>query len=551
MGSLSQPCHNSSHFGTDTPNPFLTPRAWRKRIVDAIEIPTALNFNRRSFICALITSRCHIGCKHCMFASNFSEGRLATNTMTPDRVQALLKLVEDSNTGYFLVSGGGEGFIELPLMYQIIEGSTADVTWVVSSGFWAKTIQSTRRIINDCYAAHLRGNSNNPDRETIIRISVDKHHIDRIGNPHDPFGYLRRIVCVFEQDYANTPRFSLLLHSLKGEEILVEKLAKELSASMQDNFAMQHSDAKVTEKAILLRLPSGFELPVSFAKLLLSDMAADLRDKELLAKRIKIWETDAYVNEQDRTGLQVHDGGYGNDMLVIYDGRVAGGWQCEMPDVSINIDDHDYEEIMRQTLSDPGVLATLEKGQLYRFRVIDEVNPKACTRAKAVNIRDYTSPTLLEEDSDKLYYTIRAIQDFREEGRLEYKEMVLSPEILNIINESPEQLREWYHESQYDIVAQFREYNHGFRDFELALLDFAKNENDELFVNRIIGAGNHDNRQIDQWRLFIMRIEHEWYNIKSWDSNILTSLKKICMLIEERILKGKHPFEGLSWQSIS
>jgi hypothetical protein len=486
-----------------------------------------------------------------MFASNFNEGRLPTNTMPAERVQALLKLVEDSNTGYFLVSGGGEGFIELPLMYQIIEGSTADVTWIVSSGFWANTKQSTRRIINNCYAAHLRGNNKNPERETIIRISVDKHHIDRIGKPHDPFGYLRRIVHAFEQDYANTPRFSLLLHSLKGEEILVKKLAKELSASIQDNFTMKHSDAKVTEKAMLLQLPSGFELPVSFAKLLLSDMAADLRDKELLAERIKIWETDAYVNEQDRTGLQVHDGGYGNDMLVIYDGRAAGGWQCEMPDVSINIDYHDYEEIMRQTFSDPGVLATLEKGQRYRFRVIGEVNTKACTRAKAVNIRDYTSPTLLEEDSDKLYYTIRAIQDFREEGRLEYKEMALPPEILDIINKSPEQLREWYLESQYDIVAQFREYNHGFRDFELALLDFAQNENDELFVSRVIKAGNHDNRQIDQWRLFMLRIHHEWYNIKSWNNNILQSLKEILILIEERILKGNHPFEGLSWRSMS
>lgn len=73
-----------------------------------------------------------------MFASNMDEGRTVTNTMTHSRVEALLKLVEQSNTGYLLVSGGGEGFLELPLMYRIIEGSKADITWMVTSGFWGR-----------------------------------------------------------------------------------------------------------------------------------------------------------------------------------------------------------------------------------------------------------------------------------------------------------------------------------------------------------------------------------------------------------------------------
>jgi hypothetical protein len=478
------------------------------------------------------------------------EGRLPTNTMTPQRVQALLKLVEESNTGYFLVSGGGEGFLELPLMYQIIEGSTADVTWMVSSGFWALTKRNAHNIINNCYAAHMRGNSLNSNRETIIRISIDMHHLDRIGSPKDPLGYVRNIVQVFERTYANSPRFSLLLHSLEGEEHIIRKLAKELGASIHTNIDVKHSDVKITESAMLLYLKSGFELPVTFAKLLLSDMTVDLRDKELLARRLKIWETDAYVNEQNRTGIQVYDNGFGNDMLIIYDGRVAGGWQCEMPDIPINIDDHDYTEIMRLTLSDPGVLATLEKGQRYRFSVLEEANPKACIRAKAVNIRDYTSPTILEEDRDKLYFTIRAIQDYREEGRMKNKEMTLTSDIIDIINTKPDQLLSWYHDSNYDIIAQFREFNKDFHTFELALQDFIKNGNEDFFINRILKAGNYDYRRIDQWYNLLLRIHHEWYSIKSWENEILESLKQIIMLIEQRILNGIHPFEGLSWQSL-
>ena len=132
-----------------------------------------------------------------MFASNMAEKRSETNTMTPDRVNALLKFVKDSNTGYFLVSGGGEGFLELPLMYRLIQGSSADITWMVTSGFWAHNEEKTKRILSECRAAHERGVSNNPDKEIDIRLSVDKHHVGRIGLPQDLLSYVRQIIGVF------------------------------------------------------------------------------------------------------------------------------------------------------------------------------------------------------------------------------------------------------------------------------------------------------------------------------------------------------------------
>lgn len=531
-------------------NPFQEPRVWRRRIIDTVDIPSTLNFSHPGFICALVTSRCHIGCEHCMFSSSMTEGRLPTNTMTPQRVQALLKLVEESNTGYFLVSGGGEGFLELPLMYQIIEGSTADVTWMVSSGFWANTDDNARSILKNCYDAHLRGNIKKPHRETIIRISVDEHHVERIGSSQDRFDYIRRIVKVFEEYYFKTPNFSLMLHAIEEEGCLIEKLSVELKASIHTGIDVKHSAAKVTQRSVFFHFQSGFELPVTYAKLLLSDITVDMRDEESLAKRIRIWETDAYINEHNQPGLQIHNDGYGNDMLVIYDGRVAGGWQCEMPDVQINVDYHDYAEIMRLTLSDPGVLATLEKGLKYRFSVIDEVNPKASTRAKAVNIRDYTSPTLLEEDRDKLYFTIRSVQDYRKEGRLRDNKLTLASDILSMIDATPAQLRSWYYESQYDIIAQFRDFIPGFPAFETALHDFVINDDIEIFTAKVLEAGNHEMRRIAQWHQLMLRIHHEWYNITNWNQQLLAILKKVIIVLEKYILKGKHPFEGLSRQSM-
>lgn len=531
-------------------NPFHSPRRWRNTIINAVNIPTTLRFTRRGFICALVTSRCHLGCTNCMFASNMAEKRSETNTMTLDRVNALLKFVKDSNTGYFLVSGGGEGFLELPLMYKLIEGSSADITWMVTSGFWAHNKEKTKRILSECRAAHERGISNNPDREIVIRLSVDQHHVGRIGLPQDPLSYVRQIIGVFEQEHSRASGFSLMLHSLDGEQDLINILAKQLGGSVHLVDEKMHSDIKVTEQSMQIRLPSGFLIPVTFAKLLLSDMAADLRDEALLAQRIRIWETDAYINERDLTGLQLHEDGYGHDMLVIYDGRVAGGWQCEMPDVPISIDEHDYGQVMQRTLSDPGVLATLEKGQRYRFAVIGEINFRACTRAKAVNIRDYTSPVLLEEDRVKLYYTIRAIQDFRSEGRLETISDSIGPACLQIIEATREQLLTWYRQSNYDIIMQYRQQHSGFLAFEGALIQFSEDKNVEKLLNITLEASKHNLKVVDQWRLLLLRIKHNWYEVISWEKEILSIIDQAIACIDANILKGKRPYEGLSMQSL-
>lgn len=533
-----------------TPNPFLSPREWRHRVINEIHIPSTLRFTRRGFICALVTSRCHVGCQHCMFASNMDEVRTVANTMTDSRVEALLRLVEQSNTGYFLVSGGGDGFLELPLMYKIIEGSKADVTWMVTSGFWGRHERGAQRVLAKCLEAHRRGLIEHSRREIVIRISVDQYHLDRLGSKGDALDYVRQIIRVFERDCAGAPGFSLMLHAIEGEEALIDELAHQLGGSLQTSEERVDYAIKVTEHSMNLLLPSGFIVRVTFAKLLLSDMAADLQNEEVLARRVRIWEADAYVNEHDRTGLQLHEDGYGNDMLVIYDGRVAGGWQCEMPDIRINIDEHDYAEVMRRTLCDPGVLATLEKGHRYRFETISEVNTKACTRAKAINIRDYTSLVLLEEDIVKLYYTIRAVQDYISEGRLDISKETLTPIIQQIITSPRDQLRLWYRQSGFDIVKQYRDYQPGFKKFEAALLRYATYTDEQQLAMDILDASHHNLRQIDQWRLLLLRIQRKWYDITTWPEVVITTFTEVIRVIDEQILRGKRPFEGLSMQSL-
>lgn len=63
-----------------------------------------------------------------MFSANMDEEKNAFNTMTKERVDRLMDLVTDSNTGYLLISGGGEIFLEPELIYQIVEKTSADIT---------------------------------------------------------------------------------------------------------------------------------------------------------------------------------------------------------------------------------------------------------------------------------------------------------------------------------------------------------------------------------------------------------------------------------------
>jgi|GEM_PF-2429711 len=530
-------------------NPFDNPRVIRRLVLEHVRVDSNIKFEGKGFICALINSRCHVGCAHCMFASNMAEKKNETNTMTSERISNLMRLVSDSNTGYLLVSGGGEGFLEPDLMCQIILKSSANLTWMVTSGFWAKRESRAIQLLKRMYQAYLRGNITQVDRRVCIRVSFDYHHVEKLAtDSKDPLRYIVNIINAFESLFSDQNGFFFQLHCIEGEEELVEDLCRRISAVELSNASLLHTNVKTTESAKTLRMPSGYEFEVTFAKLLLSDVASDLRDTELLDKRIKLWEKDAFVNEKGFTACQFNDDGtIGNDMLVIYDGRVAGGWQSEMPDVPINVDLDNYDSIMHKTLSDPATLATIERGLAYRFAIIDEVCTKACTRAKAVNIRDYTSLILLEEDTVKLYYSIRAIQDFFIDGRLKNKEIDNYPtELRNLIRMSKDELKALYLSSNYDILKQFEDTEPGFSHFMQEIRIHAQTG---CIKKLFIAIENEDvipHYRLDKWRLLFKRIENDWYDIKQLSSKELDSLQEVVREIDSKLLHGRRVYDGLS-----
>ena len=530
-----------------TNNPLIYPREIRKMILKHVKVTPKIQFNGKGFICALINSRCHIGCSHCMFASNMDEKKNDKNTMTPKRIDKLMKLVKDSNTGYLLISGGGEGFLEPSLMYQIVEKTSADLTWMVTSGFWGKDESKAIKILNNLYKAYLDGSRYNEKRRICIRISFDSYHIDKLSKSNsNPLDYIINIIRIFESTYSHQNDFFLQLHSIEGEDKLVEQLQEKLLGIKIKTISSIHKNEKSTESAISLRLPSGYIFDITFAKLLLSDTTVDLNNKNLLEKRIKLWERDTFINEKNLPSCKINKNGLiGTNMLVLYNGRVAGAWQSEMPDISINLDTDDYIKIMDKTLFDVGVLATIEKGSLYRFNIINEVSNKASIRAKAVNIRDFTSPILFEEDSIKTYYSIRVIQDFLDTKQVDKKDIENYPiELKKLINMNKEELQYLYHKSNYDIIKQFEETEKGFSVFLEEIRIFLTTKDSKQFISNLEKLES-SLYIFDKWRILLKRISLQWYVVTSLRTKELDILEEVEQLIDSKILKGRRIYDEL------
>lgn len=535
-------------------NPFEEPHYWRNVIRRNVHLNPEIEFDGKGFICSLINSRCPVGCEFCMFGSNMAEPKNEENTMTEQRVDNLMQLVADSNTGYLLVSGGGEGFIEPQLMYKIVEDTTAELTWMVTGAHWAKNKDRASKVIDNMYEAFQRGDQDAYNREICLRISLDSYHVDQVGQSlKNPLKYVENVIDIYDEQYADEENFTLQLHGIEDEKELADQLIENVGGKKLSEYDSFHDEVKVTEDAFTIRLESGYEFEITFAKYLHSDLATDLDDEENLEQSIDIFEKDAYENEGGRPAVKENGNGrIGPNMLVTYDGRVSF-WQSEMPDVPIDIDSDDYEDILEKSFSDPGVLGTVEKGLKYRYDIVEEVSPKAVKRSKAVNIRDYTSLVLLEEDQIKLYYTIRALQDFVAESRVSEEDIAdWPPGLQMLVNMDKETLQTLYETADYDIVQQFIEKDGGdlFGMFFEQVRQYATNEDEGVLLGFFDANPEVDARTVDKWRLLFERISNNWYNLTTVTEQVEGMAGEVEAILDEQVLDGQRIYEGLSARSI-
>jgi hypothetical protein len=540
----------SSHVDLLDHNPFMNPLVIRQMFLDHVIVKPIWQFNGKAFVCVLLNTDCPVGCKHCMFATIPDQEEDTLQHLNQSEISKLLKFVKDANTGYLLVSSAGEPFSDLEKIYEIARETSADITWLVTSGFWAQKKDQAAIVIDNLFQAFNSRQNEHMHRKLFLRISLDSYHVEKLSKSVDqPLRYLINIISLFDQHYSHSSSFLLMLHALDGDDHIVAELVDALGAKLLSYNEINrsevyfhpagfHENVKKTERAAAIQLPSGYCIELTYAKLLLSDLSASLND-ELFEERIKIFDHAVFTNEKGNPGIKHNpDGSIGPNILINFDGTLSP-WQSEIPNTGLNLYQDSYQDMISFIMSDPGVLATLEKGMNYRFDIINEVNPKAVLQSKVINLRDYTSRILFEEDRTKLYYTIRAIQDYIIDQRIGNEQIKNWPPTLReLVSLNNQDLQELYRSSGYDIVAQMmNEQGDGFKALVNLLNSTARDDMQETLKQALARHIIPNGFLLERCYTIFRRISKGWYEISSLSHVVIEESNEIASELGRYIKK--------------
>lgn len=216
------------------------------------------------------------------------------------------------------------------------------------------------------------------------------------------------------------------------------------------------------------------QIKVGYAKTFYSNLRVNICDHNAIHRNIAVYQKDLIESEDGNSSIVTNKLGQpGLDFWINYNGNVTT-WGNQYLDNLFNLYVDSVEDIVSGTLSDPAALAFIEKGAIYRDRIVSEANETAVIRSKAVNIRDYTGALMFDEARTRLYYTIRVLQDYIAESRINISLVKgLSNELQEVLSLEKDVLIAAYNDSTYTIVEEI--ITRGFdRDYVLDILEWIK-----------------------------------------------------------------------------
>jgi hypothetical protein len=390
--------------------------------------------------------------------------------------------------------------MEKNCVLKVVEDVISDKIVLVTSANWAKSKAGAETYLKQIHEAFKKRKT---PTNLVVRVSVDEEH-GKVGL--EPICHL---IELFEKNYLNDSHFKLQFHTL-FDDPCIEKLLNQLSGKIVGSEEHRRkSDAdtilKVNPAEKMIQLSSGLSIKVGYAKRFYSNIKVDLNDPKVIERNLSTFEWDITESEENNSSVVTNmDGKKGLDFWVNFNGNVTT-WGNQIPDHIFNLYEDDYEMVVKGTFEDPISLAYLEKGTPYRDKIVSEVNPKAVIRARATNIRDYTGAIIWEEEKNRLYFSLRVLQDYIEEGRVTPSEFKIWPiEIQQLVLLKKEDLMHLYRESDISIVDQFMERKFNQHEW-LDLFELIKLGHYDITPIKINEAIEYYNQQVD--KEFITRIE--------------------------------------------
>ncbi|MCP3658852.1 MAG: 4Fe-4S cluster-binding domain-containing protein [Bacteroidetes bacterium] len=477
-------------------NPFNNPQYYRKKILEwkLLSFPK-INFTGKSLACLFITRFCGVGCPFCFFKSAPSwRKNNIQDEFNNEGINKFIKFARSANIGYLLLSGGGEPLNKKKTVLKIIEESPIDRIVLVTSGNWAKYQNNTTKYIDQIYDSALKNKNNT---HVVIRVSVSKYHAINLG-----IDCALNIIKTFEIKDYNEKIISLQIKTFKNDNTLKKLLSKLRIESINETTQKLISDNSILEKIIpekvTIKLQSGLILKIGLSEVFESTNNPDLRDPLKCQSGIKIFNNDLkYSEKQNPSIIKNYDETYGLDWSINYNGNISI-WQNQVRDTYKNLYEDSYQEILQTYLEDPLTYSFIHKGNNYRNKIINEVNPQAVLRASAIGLRDAMGAILFEEEKTRLYYTIRVLHDYLNENLITKNNLIYWPkDLLSLVKLSPKELKYFYNYSNHNIIIQQKEKPFNKTEWQ-DFLELIKFQHYQLNNNEIKSAIDYYNKFVDQ-----------------------------------------------------
>lgn len=476
---------------------FSTPQKYRDLLRAAGLVKgDKTNLSGKTFICVSLTRFCPVGCKFCFFKS----GKLfrqptREDVLTEEGTEKFVNFANSVNLGYLLVSGGGEPMMEKQSVLKIIRDVESERIVLVTSAHWAKKYESAERYLSEIKEALSQRKT---PTSVTVRVSVDLEH--SVPLTLDP---IKNLIDLFNKEYKSVPQLDLQIHSM-WEDPMIGNLLTDLGSKYQISRRSVNQErvsdgvnaVKVVPKQEIITFDD-MEVKVGYANTFYSDLRVNLKDNKTIEKNVNVYQKDLFNSEDGNSSIVTNKlGNPGLDFWVNYNGNVTT-WGNQYLDNLFNLYVDSPEEIVNGSLNDPAALSFIEKGANYRDRVVSEANPTAVVRSKAVNIRDYTGALMFDEARTRLYYTIRVLQDYIAEGKVDKKVYGdLPDELKHLLEMNQEELVSSYENSNYTIVEQVigKEFD---KHYIMDILEWIKLGHYNLSNKHINKLLEYYNKQVD------------------------------------------------------
>ena len=427
---------------------FDNPRVYRDMILEKVSISPRENFEGGGVFYMWLNKVCPVGCEFCFFNSPSScknEDPSGTE-ITDEGIENIIKLTNEGKIDKLVISGGGEPMMSREKVGKLASEANIDTLTVVTSSYWSRNEGKTDKYLSELRA---KAESNPHHPKVVVRLSLDKFHLGRLARGKG-FSYVNNLINWFDNNAKDDPDFSLLIHTIEGDQTVKEFLATLPVRSIDENNEFLNRKTNVV-------LESGLPFKVEYSQVFDSNPHVDLRNSAEQAKNQDTFEDFLKYRRKGNMSISFHGDGEpkGVFFLMLYDGTIEI-WGASAPEVETSIYKDDYRAIMDKNLKDVITLTALEKGPLYMQNIVAEVDPEAVTRAVGAGLRDFYSRLLFEEDTLRLYVSIRLIQEYLKEGRINKEEENSWPAQLRaMVSLDKKILKEIYFNSSFNIVEQY------------------------------------------------------------------------------------------------